>query len=510
MALFLPARRVLLSIISPLLTAVCVTALFRTTINAGSLQCRVLSYALHEKVSYPASAAYLNSSSSYWSKQEESLAPSCIVTPTSTEDVVTVIRTLKLLNKGGYLKGNLAIRGGGHTPWAGSANINEGVTIDMRSVNEVKVDEKKTVASVGAGAIWGSVYQKMDSLGLAVVGGRGSTIGVGGLVTGGGISYFSARKGFACDNVVNFQVVLASGQVVNANANENSDLWGALKGGSNNFGVVTRFDLRAFPQGNFWGGMILYDDSTSPQLLKAFANLNKAIDFDEYAALILSFSYVSSFGFIVSANMEYTRPVTNPPTFRPFTSIQPQFSSTMRISNQTDFTTEFVQSQPNGRRQKYITNTFKNDLSFLNSVYKMFKKIGPRFSAVPGFILTLTVQPIPPATTSKAAPLGGNSLGLDPSDGALVLCLISATWDTAADDAEIASAAKSLNSQIVNAAKAKGLFHDYVYLNYADDFQDPIGGYGAANKARLRAVSRKYDPNQVFQKNVPGGFKLFP
>lgn len=139
----------------------------------------------------------------------------------------------------------------------------------------------------------------------------------------------------------------------------------------------------------------------------------------------------------------------------------------------------------------------------------MFRETGPRFSAVPGFVLTLTIQPIPPAITSKSAELGGNSLGLDPSDGALVLCLISATWDTAADDGEIGSAAKSLNSQIVNAAKAKGLFNEYIYLNYADDFQDPIGGYGAANKARLRAVSKKYDPNQVFQKNVPGGFKLF-
>lgn len=166
----------------------------------------------------------------------------------------------------------------------------------------------------------------------------------------GGISYFSARKGFACDNVVNYQVVLASGQVVNANVNENSDLWRALKGGSNNFGVVTRFDLRAFPQGDFWGGSILYDDSTSPQLLKAFVNLNKATNFDEYAALILSFSYVSSFGFLVSGNIEYTRPVTNPSTFQPFTSIQPQLSSSMRISNQTDFTTEFVQFQANGRR----------------------------------------------------------------------------------------------------------------------------------------------------------------
>lgn len=166
----------------------------------------------------------------------------------------------------------------------------------------------------------------------------------------GGISYFSARKGFACDNVVNYEVVLASGEVVNANATANADLWVALKGGSNNFGIVTRFDLKAFAQGNFWGGAILYADSTSPQLLEAFANLNKAVGFDEYAALILSFSYVSGTGFIASGNIEYTAPVVNPPTFQPFTSIQPQYSNTMRMSNQNDFTTEFIQYQPNGRR----------------------------------------------------------------------------------------------------------------------------------------------------------------
>lgn len=145
-------------------------------------------------------------------------------------------------------------------------------------------------------------------------------------------------------------MVLANGNVVNANANVNADLWVALKGGSNNFGVVTRFDVTAFPQGDFWGGTILYDDSTSPRLLNAFAELNKAVGFDEYAALILSFSYVSGTGFISSGNIEYTQPIVNPPTFQPFTSIQPQYSNTMRISNQTDFTTEFIQHQVNGRR----------------------------------------------------------------------------------------------------------------------------------------------------------------
>ncbi len=166
----------------------------------------------------------------------------------------------------------------------------------------------------------------------------------------GGISYFSAQKGFACDNIVNYEVVLASGQVVSANATSNSDLFVALKGGSNNFGIVTRFDLKAFPQGEFWGGLILYDDSASSEILKAFADLNKDEGVDENAALILSFSYVTGAGFFTSANIEYTKPVVNPPTFQPFTAVQPQYTNSMRISNQTDFTTEFIQFQPNGRR----------------------------------------------------------------------------------------------------------------------------------------------------------------
>lgn len=150
--------------------------------------------------------------------------------------------------------------------------------------------------------------------------------------------------------MVNYRVALASGTVINANSKENSDLWLALKGGSNNFGVVTQFDLAAFPQGTFWGGQILYADSASPQLLRAFADLNKAVGFDEYAALELSFSYVNPSGFSVAANIEYAQPVTNPSTFQPFTTLQPQLTNSMRISNQTDFTTEFIQFQPSGRR----------------------------------------------------------------------------------------------------------------------------------------------------------------
>ena len=166
----------------------------------------------------------------------------------------------------------------------------------------------------------------------------------------GGLSYFSARKGFASDNVVNFEVVLANGEVVNANATSNSGLWWALKGGSNNFGVVTRFDLRAFQQGSFWGGIVLYADSASPSLLEAFVDLNKDKSFDEYAALMQSHVYAPGMGFLAVANMQYTRALENPETLHSYTKAQPQYSNTMRLSNQTDFTDEFIAMQPNGRR----------------------------------------------------------------------------------------------------------------------------------------------------------------
>lgn len=140
-----------------------------------------------------------------------------------------------------------AIRGGSRAPWAGSANIDHGVTIDMSFIKYVSVDPSSKIVSVGAGARWSDVYEKLDAIGLGVAGGRLSDVGVGGLIIDGGVSYFASRYGLVCDQVVNFEVVLGNGQIIYANAISNPDLWFALKGGSNNFGIVTRFDLKTFP-----------------------------------------------------------------------------------------------------------------------------------------------------------------------------------------------------------------------------------------------------------------------
>ncbi|KAL8759916.1 MAG: hypothetical protein Q9184_003476 [Pyrenodesmia sp. 2 TL-2023] len=218
-------------------------------------------------VFFPQTTAYNASILSYWSQQEQRLTPSCILRPQTAQDVSKAVQVLSDYEADGSVAiagCQFAIRGAGHTPWAGSANVDNGVTIDMTSINAVDVDHSKAVVRVGAGARWSDVYRELDAVGLGVAGGRVSAVGVGGLITGGGLSYHAPRFGFVCDQVLNFEVALANGRIVNANATSNSDLRFALKGGSNNFGIVTRFDLQAFPQGKLWGGSTYNPISTLP------------------------------------------------------------------------------------------------------------------------------------------------------------------------------------------------------------------------------------------------------
>jgi hypothetical protein len=170
------------------------------------------------------------------------------------------------------------------------------------------------------------------------------------LISTGGISFHAPRMGFACDNVVNFEVVLADGQIVHVNQSSYPDLWVALKGGSNNFGIVTRYDLRTITQGELWGGVVLYPGSTVTDQLAAFVNFNVASGYDEYAAVIMSVGFSPATGTIVLNNLEYTSPVVNPPVFRPFTDIQPQIYSTVRITNMTDLAVEIGSLSGRGSR----------------------------------------------------------------------------------------------------------------------------------------------------------------
>jgi hypothetical protein len=158
-------------------------------------------------------------------------SPRCVVLAESKKDVSVAIKIIK------FLKLKFATRSGGHSPNPGWSSIGEdGILIDLQKLNAISVSDDKKVASIGPGQKWGKVYEALDPHELSVIGGRIPQVGVGGLILGGGFFHFSGKYGLAADNVKDFEVVLADGSVVNANADSNSDLFWALKGGGPNFG----------------------------------------------------------------------------------------------------------------------------------------------------------------------------------------------------------------------------------------------------------------------------------
>lgn len=138
----------------------------------------------------------------------------------------------------------LAIRGGGHHV-AGHGTVDGGLVLDMRDMNGVWVDPSNKSVRVQGGATWGQVDRETQVFGLAVPGGVASTTGVGGLTLGGGIGWLHRKWGLSCDNLVSAQIVLASGELVTASADENPDLFWAIRGGGGNFGVVVDFTFEA-------------------------------------------------------------------------------------------------------------------------------------------------------------------------------------------------------------------------------------------------------------------------
>ena len=398
-----------------------------------------------------------------------------------------------------------------HTPWAGSANIEDGVTIDTQGLNGITLSPDKKSVSIGPGNKWGEVYKELDEYGLMTSGGRVASVGVGGLILGGGISFYSPRFGLVCDNVINYEMVMADGVISNVNATSNPQLFKALKGGSNNLGVITRFDLKVFEGGNLWGGFLVNPITEQENIFNLFEKFAKSDGYDPYAAMILSVAYTPSRGgWSIASNMEYTKPTPNPPVFQPFTAL-PQLLSTMRITNMTALSTELDASSPPGGRDLFATATFKNSAKMMNTIVDLANRTVQNFATAQGLVFSLSFQPLPQAVTSPgfATTAGlGNSLGLSIDDGDLVNVLLTVQWRDPANDAVIDSSVKSLFADIEKASRAAATYHPYLYLNYAAPWQKPIDGYGAESVKFLSTVAGKVDPDGVFQKLVTGGFKL--
>ena len=162
----------------------------------------------------------------------------------------------------------LAVRCGGHNG-AGLASVDDGLVIDLSSMNDVTVDPSARMVRVQGGAKLGEVDRATYEHGFAVPAGIISTTGVGGLTLGGGVGHLSRGAGLTIDNLVAATVVLADGSIVQTDLERDPDLFWAIRGGGGNFGVVTSFSFRGHPvTKTVQAGPVLYDIGDAAELLR--------------------------------------------------------------------------------------------------------------------------------------------------------------------------------------------------------------------------------------------------
>ncbi|KAJ0120684.1 hypothetical protein J7T55_015416 [Diaporthe amygdali] len=452
----------------------------------------------------PGSSEFEKDNGSYFSAFENEIKPSFIAKPATVKQVQDLIRALRPYLLDGSCQ--VAVRGTGHTPFAGSANIQNGVTIDTRGLKGINLGDD--TVEVGSGETWETVYKELENHGLTTAGGRVGRVGVAGLVLGGGLSMFSGKTGFACDSVLEFEIVLASGEVVRANAEANSDLWIALRGGLNNFGIVTSLKLRTFKSESIWGGVTYYMPETFSQLVRGACDfaLNEK---DQDAHVMASAGY--GFGHqVVTCVMYHVQGKENPPSLERFTTMEPQIKqmSTMRTSTHLGFCDELSKFSSDGLRQYWASITIKPDIPLMEAFYQRWQETLSRVKDSEGFIFSFGFHPITKALLEESQKAGGNAMDIPPSDGPLFVVLINPAWKLADDDTRIFAEVESLVKELRRLARDKGLLHRYIFTNYGYSKDDVIAGYGDESVSKLKATSEKYDPEGLFQKGVPGGFKL--
>ena len=189
--------------------------------------------------------------------------PAMIVQCVDAEDV-------RLAVKFAYEQGMpLSVRSGGHSI-AGYSTNDGGLVIDLSHMKAITVDPEKRTARLEPGLTWNEVAQTLQPYGLALSSGDTGTVGVGGLLLGGGIGWMVRKYGLTIDHVHAIELVTADGEFLRASADSNAELFWGLRGGGGNFGVVTAFEVDVYPAGIVLGGAVFYEMAEAEAILREY------------------------------------------------------------------------------------------------------------------------------------------------------------------------------------------------------------------------------------------------
>ncbi|KKA30937.1 hypothetical protein TD95_004330 [Thielaviopsis punctulata] len=456
------------------------------------------------------SISYLTETAQYWSTLCSKLKPSCILWPETPADVSSILQQLALNNE------SFAVKSGGHNPNRGWSSVNDGVLIAMDKFDEVTLDAVAKTVRVGAGQKWGNVMDKLDGTNFTVVGGRLSDVGVGGYILGGGLSFLSTQYGWAANNVLEFEMVLPNGTITSASSTQNVGLFNALRGGGNNFGIVTTYIMRAHHIGDIWGGNYIFFNSeeTETKLLAAVR------DFTEYypdpkAAIILT--HQQAIGVVSLWTMFLFYDGAQPPVgvFDNFTCLNPAVDTT-----QTRSYKDLLDANSRGSTEGLVftigTETLPNPSTehgaeVLAGVQQAWRTPAQSVQDVVGAVANIAYQPIPRMLAEKAQELKGDMLNL-PADVDRIMLdinyghLLPVQYDRI--EMALMQSYENVNKAVANFT-AQGKLKDVFKPLFMDDGfykQDIFGRYAPEKRQLAQKVAAEVDPTGLF-KTRTGGFK---
>jgi len=232
---------------------------------------------LHGQLIIPGTEAY-ESARGVWNGLIDPY-PALIVRCSDADDVIAAVAFACARGM------TVAVRSGGHGLAAYGSN-DGGVMIDLSHMKAIAIDPERRIARLEPGLVWGEVTEATQRYGLALTSGDTASVGVGGLMLGGGIGWMVRKYGLALDHLRSVELVTADGQLLRASADENADLFWGLRGGGGNFGVATAFEVDLHPAGMILGGAVFYDAAEAEHILRAYAPYAEAAP-DELTTMAL-------------------------------------------------------------------------------------------------------------------------------------------------------------------------------------------------------------------------------
>ena len=379
----------------------------------------------------------------------------------------------------------ISVRGGGHSV-AGLAVTDGGLMIDLAPMKGIRVDRRGRTVWAQGGVTWNEFNRAAACYGLATTGGVVSTTGIAGLTLGGGEGWLMGRYGLTIDNLRAVEVVTADGEICTASAEENQDLFWALRGGGGNFGVAASFEYQTHPVSTVYGGPVVHPVSRARQALGFYRELTQTAP-DELTVYFSLFADPGAPQDKLAAMIacHCGDPAAAEADLKPLRQFGPPAADLIQPMSYPEINTLSDAGYPKGAFN-YWKSAFFSDLS--DSALDIMVEALHRCPSPMGGLAIVpylgAVARVDPAATAFAHRAPGYSL------------LIVAQWPDRRDS----------EPNITWAKQTFEALHPYMadrsYLNNltADDGRLVRHLWGA-NYERLVAAKRRYDPDNVFRLN---------